>query len=78
MAVSAVVYYVLSKIWPPPIYPSGHEETPKTFEYMRASEGYFDVDEVIGVSSSHGTVVLEAGESGDTGLALTSSVGKKY
>jgi NCS1 family nucleobase:cation symporter-1 len=78
MAASAVVYYVLSKIWPPPIYPSGHEEIPKTFEYMRSSEGHFDEDEVMGVSSIHGTAVLEAEESGDNELALASSVGKKY
>ena len=31
------------------VYPAGiHEDDPKSFEYMRASEGFFDEDERIG------------------------------
>lgn len=72
-----MVYYVLSKVWPPPIYPAEHEEVPSTFEYMKSSEGYFDEDEIIGGSSIQGDVVLEAEESGDNELAPVSSVEKK-
>lgn len=42
-----VFYTLFGKLVKPQVYPPGHEATPKTFEYMKDSNGFFDDDEPI-------------------------------
>ncbi|CAK7217000.1 hypothetical protein SCUCBS95973_003003 [Sporothrix curviconia] len=46
-AVASLLYYLFNRIWPTPIYPMPHADESKTFEAMRATDGYFHEDEVI-------------------------------
>jgi hypothetical protein len=76
-AAAALFYYIFSLIWPVPIYPPGpHEDTPKTFEYMRPSEGYFDEDERIGGDFVLG-IDAEAGTGASTSAAALSALTEK-
>lgn len=46
--VAGIIFYtIFGKIMKPAVYPSGHEETPTTFEYLANSNGFFDDDEPI-------------------------------
>lgn len=46
--VAGVLYYAFNKIWPVSIYPAHHADADAaTFEIMKATDGYFDDDEVI-------------------------------
>lgn len=44
---SAVVYAALVTIFPVPVYPARYEGTPKSFEYMGKTDGFFDDEMVI-------------------------------
>ncbi|KAH8880794.1 putative allantoin permease [Thozetella sp. PMI_491] len=44
---SAVVYYILSRLFPPKLYPDGHEDTSTAWEYMATTEGFLPDDPVI-------------------------------
>lgn len=39
---AAVLYYVLNRFWPVPLYPPSREPGPRTFEAMGKADGFFD------------------------------------
>jgi nucleobase:cation symporter-1, NCS1 family len=41
----AVVYFVLCVIWPPQVFPTGHEHESRKWEQMARSEGFFHNDD---------------------------------
>lgn len=47
LAASAISYYVICKIFPPRIYPHGHEGESDAWETMVPTEGFFPDDELI-------------------------------
>jgi hypothetical protein len=54
--VGSTVYYVACLIFPVPMYPASKQDTPKTFEYMAASEGFFEGESVDTIRLSHGAI----------------------
>lgn len=46
-ATAGTLYYIFNLIWPVKIYPEEHLDAPTTREYMKATDGYFEDDEVI-------------------------------
>ncbi|KAG2733907.1 hypothetical protein G9P44_003432 [Scheffersomyces stipitis] len=63
---SMVFYYCLSLIFKPQIYPEAHRDTPKTWEYMRTTDGFFEDDSPIGKVGYFGSVDVFTGEKVDT------------
>ncbi|KAJ5550224.1 hypothetical protein N7535_001838 [Penicillium sp. DV-2018c] len=54
--VGSAVYYVANLIFPVPMYPASGQDMPKTFEYMAASEGFFEGESVDTIRISHGAI----------------------
>ncbi|KAL1845350.1 hypothetical protein VTK73DRAFT_632 [Phialemonium thermophilum] len=49
----SLVYYLACRVWPIEIYPAGHESTPRTFEHLGSTDGYFETGDIIeGMSAS--------------------------
>jgi NCS1 family nucleobase:cation symporter-1 len=46
-AAGASVYLIGCKVFPPRIYPSGHEHENKAWEHMRLTEGFFVDDDIL-------------------------------
>lgn len=42
------LYTLFAFIFKPRVYPEGHEDTPKTWEYMTGTDGFFEEDKAIG------------------------------
>ncbi|KAJ5130049.1 uncharacterized protein N7515_006088 [Penicillium bovifimosum] len=61
--VGSLVYYLACLIFPVPMYPESGRDMPKTFEYMAASEGFFEGESVDTIRISHGAIT---GINGDT------------
>jgi NCS1 family nucleobase:cation symporter-1 len=46
-ATAGTLYYIFNLIWPVEIYPAEHFDAPKSIEYMKATDVYFEDDDVI-------------------------------
>lgn len=57
-----VLHTVFGLIFKPKLYPSQHEATPKTWEYMTQTDGFFEDDEPINGVGYPGKVYLEGEE----------------
>lgn len=44
-AIAGPLYYLFNRIWPVDIYPVEHMDAPKTREFLRATDGFFE-DEI--------------------------------
>lgn len=62
-----VLHTVFGLLFKPKVYPDGHENTPKTWEYMTKSDGFFEEDEPINGVGFPGKVYLEGEEVSDEG-----------
>lgn len=57
--ISSIIFFtIFGKLAKPSIYPANHEDTPKTFEFMKETCGFFDEDEPI---NGVGPVPMEIG-----------------
>ncbi|CAL5871875.1 uncharacterized protein PFLUO_LOCUS6129 [Penicillium psychrofluorescens] len=56
---SSAVYYAGNLLFPTQIYPEGKQDTPKTWEYMADSEGFFDGESVLTIRLGNGAVMSE-------------------
>ncbi|KAK2780901.1 hypothetical protein FQN52_001998 [Onygenales sp. PD_12] len=54
--VGSGVYYAGCVIFPPPIYPEDRENTPKTWEYMAPSKGFFEGESIDTIRLGNGIV----------------------
>ncbi|KAL4894278.1 permease for cytosine/purines, uracil, thiamine, allantoin-domain-containing protein [Aspergillus ambiguus] len=52
----SAVYYAGCLLFPTPIYPQGRQDTPKTWEYMADSEGFFHGESPDTIRQGNGTV----------------------
>jgi NCS1 family nucleobase:cation symporter-1 len=57
--VGGVLYASCILIWPTQTYPEGYGETPKSWEYMGARDGFFDGERDGSIGESEGTNSLE-------------------
>lgn len=48
-AIAGPLYYIFNRIWPVDIYPIEHMDAPKTREFMRATDGFFEDDVINGL-----------------------------
>lgn len=54
-ATAGTLYYIFNLIWPVEIYPAERFDAPKSMEYMKATDCYFEDDDVIiGTDHSNG------------------------
>lgn len=56
---SSAVYYAGNLLFPTPIYPEGKQDTPKTWEYMADSEGFFEGESVLTIRLGSGAMMSE-------------------
>ncbi|EGV61710.1 hypothetical protein CANTEDRAFT_109310 [Yamadazyma tenuis ATCC 10573] len=57
-----VLYTVLGLIFKPRVFPDGHEDTPKTWEYMTSTDGFFEEDASINGVGYPGKIYIEGSE----------------